>query len=60
VLLYDPVSEKIKTIGTIPYSTPVTTTAVLLNDYIVLPSGEIRAGVRTPHILMAEIKYKQK
>jgi N-acetylneuraminate epimerase len=60
VLLYHPVSEKVKTIGTIPYSTPVTTTAVLLNDYIVIPSGEIRAGVRTPTILMAEIKYKQK
>ena len=60
VLLYHPVSEKIKTIGTIHYPTPVTTTAILLNDYIVIPSGEIRAGVRTPHILMAEIKYKQK
>jgi N-acetylneuraminic acid mutarotase len=60
VLLYHPVSEKVKTIGTIPYPTPVTTTALLLNDCIVLPSGEIRAGVRTPHILMAEIKYKQK
>jgi N-acetylneuraminic acid mutarotase len=60
VLLYHPVSEEVKTIGTIPYPTPVTTTALLLNDYIVLPSGEIRAGVRTPHILMAEIKYKQK
>ena len=60
VLLYNPESEKIKTISTIPYPTPVTTTAVLLNDYIVLPSGEVRAGVRTPHILMAAIKYKQK
>lgn len=60
VLLYHPVSEKVKTIGAIPYPTPVTTTAILLNDYIVIPSGEIRAGVRTPHILMAEIKYKQK
>lgn len=60
VLLYNPVSEKIKTISTLPYPTPVTTTALLLNDYIVIPSGEIRAGIRTPHILMAEIKYKQK
>lgn len=60
VLLYNPASEKIKTIGTLPYPTTVTTTAVLLNDYIVLPSGEIRAGVRTPNMLMAAIKYKQK
>jgi N-acetylneuraminic acid mutarotase len=58
ILLYNPVSEKIKTIGTLPYPTPVTTTAVLLNDCIVLPSGEIRAGVRTQNILMAAIKYK--
>ena len=60
VLLYHPVSEKIKTISTLPYPTPVTTTALLLNDYIVIPSGEVRAGVRTPNILMAAIKYKQK
>ncbi len=58
ILLYNPVSEKITTIGTIPLPTPVTTTAVLLNDYIVVPSGEIRAGIRTPHILMAAIKFK--
>ena len=60
VLFYNPVSEKVKSIGTIPFPTPVTTTAILFNDYIVIPSGEIRAGVRTPHILMAAIKYKQK
>jgi len=60
VLLYNPVSEKTKTISVLPYPTPVTTTAVLLNDYIVIPSGEIRAGVRTSNILMSAIKYKQK
>lgn len=58
ILLYHPGSEKTKTVGTIPFPTPVTTTALLLNDYIVVPSGEIRAGVRTPHILMAAIKFK--
>jgi N-acetylneuraminic acid mutarotase len=58
ILLYNPVSEKFKTIGTLPYPTPVTTTAVLLNNCIVIPSGEIRAGVRTKNILMAAIKYK--
>lgn len=60
VLLYNATTGKSTVVGKIPFATPVTTTAILLNDYIVIPSGEIRAGVRTPQILMAEIKYKQK
>lgn len=34
---------------------PVTTTAILLNDLIVIPSGEIKAGVRTNQILLGKI-----
>lgn len=34
---------------------PVTTTALLWNDLIVIPSGEIRAGVRTNKILSGKI-----
>lgn len=35
---------------------PVTTTALIWNDLIVIPSGEIRAGVRTNQILSGKIK----
>lgn len=59
VLLYNPTSGKTSILGKLPFPTPVTTTAHLLNEYIVIPSGEVRAGIRTPNILMAEIKYKQ-
>lgn len=35
---------------------PVTTTAVLKDDLVIIPSGEIRAGVRTNKILVGQIK----
>lgn len=34
---------------------PVTTTALLYNDLIVIPSGEVKAGVRTNQILVGKI-----
>ncbi|WP_143095928.1 Kelch repeat-containing protein [Pedobacter insulae] len=42
--------------STMPYGT-VTTTAVIFDEEIVVAGGEIRAGVRTPHILVGKIKY---
>lgn len=42
--------------GIIPYVTPVTTTALHWNGKILLPSGEIRAGVRTPLFLIGTYK----
>ncbi len=56
VLLYNPVSGKCKTIGNIPYPTPVTTTAFLWDNLVMIPSGEIKAGVRTPQIITAKIR----
>lgn len=44
---------KLKT--AMPYGT-VTTNAVLLNNEIILAGGEIRAGVRTPDIIVGELK----
>jgi len=55
VLLYQANSNQWEVIGTIPYDTPVTTTAVKWNDGVFLPSGEIKAGVRSPYILKATI-----
>lgn len=58
VLLYQANSNKWQVISTIPFATPVTTNIVKWNDAIYIPSGEIKAGVRSPHILKATILLK--
>lgn len=40
----------------IPGKGPVTTTAILHQDMLIIPSGEIKAGVRTNQILTATLK----
>lgn len=55
VLLYDTRKDQWKAIGCIPYDSPVTTTAVKWNGEIIIPGGEIRAGVRTAQILSATL-----
>lgn len=40
----------------LPLAMPVTTSAVLFKDKIIMPNGEIRAGVRSPHILIGTWK----
>lgn len=44
--------------GSLPFQTPVTTTALVWNKKILIPGGEIRAGVRTPDIWSASINNK--
>lgn len=56
VIAYDLVAEQWKDLGKVSGHSPVTTTAVLQDDLIVIPSGEIRAGVRTDQILIGQIK----
>ena len=60
VLRYDLNNDTWVAAGTIPYETPVTTTAVETNKGIIIPSGEIRAGVRSPKILKLLIRRKTK
>lgn len=55
ILLYNIQTQSTKIAGLIPYATPVTTNAFYWGKEIVIPSGEIKAGVRTPQILMAKI-----
>lgn len=55
ILLYDMRRDEWTFAGSLPFPTPVTTTAVRWNNRIVIPGGEIRAGVRTPQILIGEI-----
>lgn len=51
ILAYDIIADTWQVIGLMPYETPVTTTAVQWKEYFILPSGEIKAGVRSPLIL---------
>lgn len=60
VLSYQPSTGISKEIGTIPFPSPVTTLALAYHRKIIIPSGEIRAGVRTPAILTAQIKSSAK
>lgn len=55
ILQFDVTKEKFIVVGTIPFDTPVTTTAVKWGDTIFISSGEIRAGVRTPNILSIKL-----
>ncbi|MBL7817153.1 MAG: hypothetical protein JNL70_19170 [Saprospiraceae bacterium] len=59
VLLYNTQTNKWSKIGTIPLHSPVTTTAFRWGKRIIIPSGEIRAGVRTPYILAVDIQNEK-
>jgi N-acetylneuraminate epimerase len=60
VLLYNTKNDTWKVIGTIPFATPVTTMAVKWKSRFFIPSGEIKAGVRSPNILSVKILRKTK
>lgn len=58
VLIYNTVTGQWSGIGSIPYDVPATTTAIKWGNQVLIPTGEIRAGVRTPNILLGEISIK--
>ncbi len=51
ILRYNTITGKWAKAGNIPFDAPVTTVASLWGKDIIIPGGEIRAGVRTPKIL---------
>jgi len=53
VLAFDTRRETWRVVGTTPYAPQVTTFAVPWGDAVVLPSGEISPGVRTPGVFRA-------
>ncbi|MGN6402318.1 MAG: kelch repeat-containing protein [Flavisolibacter sp.] len=55
ILLYNTIENKWMKDGCIPFHVPATTTAVMWGGDVIIPSGEIKAGVRTPQILMATL-----
>ncbi len=56
VLLYNTVKGKWTVEGQLPFPAPVTTTAFMWGRSIIIPSGEIKAGIRTPEIWMGTIQ----
>lgn len=55
VLLYDAAKNKWSSLDCIPFAAPATTTAVKWDGAVYIPSGEIKAGVRTPEILATDL-----
>ncbi|MBK8657143.1 MAG: sodium/solute symporter [Haliscomenobacter sp.] len=55
VLLYNTVTDAWTARGTLPFDGQVTTSAVKWEDEVYIPSGEIRAGVRTPEIRRGKV-----
>ena len=60
VMLYNTLTNEWKQISDIPFDVPATTTAVLWNNCVFIPSGEIKAGVRTAQILVGKFSKKFK
>jgi len=58
VLQYNTITNKWSIGGCIPFDVPVTTTACKWGKYVIIPSGEIKAGVRTPLVLAGKIISK--
>jgi SSS family solute:Na+ symporter len=58
VLLYNTVTDVWTKIDSIPFPGQVTTTALTWGKTIVIPCGEIRAGVRTPDIITGVIRER--
>ncbi|MGH2622186.1 MAG: Kelch repeat-containing protein [Sphingobacterium sp.] len=56
VIAFDVKTKQWKDLGKMNGLSPVTTTAVLSDEVILIPSGEIRAGVRTDQILIGRVK----
>lgn len=58
ILHTDLLTGEIRNAGVLPYPVPVTTTACRMNNTLIIPSGEIKAGVRSPRILTATLKRR--
>lgn len=52
ILCYNTITGKWAKAGSIPFDAPVTTVASLWGKDVIIPGGEIRAGVRTANILI--------
>lgn len=60
VIIFDTRDNHYLLTDTLPFPAPVTTTALLWGETVIIPSGEIKAGVRTPLIQSATITRSKK
>ncbi|MCB0668072.1 MAG: sodium/solute symporter [Saprospiraceae bacterium] len=58
IYAFHTITQTLVKMGNLPDPVQVTTTAVKWNDQIIIPSGEIRPGIRTPKIRSGKIKQK--
>lgn len=56
ILQWNEKEKKWKASGNLPFPTPVTTQLVCNEEYLIIPAGEIRAGVRTANFYIKKIK----
>jgi len=55
ILRFNTITGKWSKAGSIPFDVPVTTTACRWGSELIIASGEIRAGVRTPQVLSGRV-----
>ena len=59
ILSFNTCSKKWEKIGNLTDESPATTTAFMWNGTVVIPSGEVRPGVRTPNVLGFEVAFEK-
>lgn len=60
IFSYNAITDAWSRIGTFPSKTPVTTTAISISGETIIPSGEIRPGVRSPEVLNFSFNHSNK
>jgi N-acetylneuraminic acid mutarotase len=55
ILIYNSSTGSCEQAGSLSFAAPATTTAIRWDNKVVIPGGEIRAGIRTPDIWSASI-----
>jgi len=60
LMVFNSITNEIYQMGELPETGHVTTTAVRWGENVIIPSGEIRPGVRTSHILKIKINTGKK
>ncbi|WP_290791020.1 kelch repeat-containing protein [Flavihumibacter sp. UBA7668] len=58
LLVLKPGKDKWQVLDTLPFEAPVTSTLLKWKDYLIVPSGEIKAGVRSPLIQIGQLNTK--
>lgn len=56
VITWNVTKKKWISTGSLPFPTPVTTQTVMNRDFLIIPGGEVKAGVRTSYFYIKKIK----